>query len=77
MARRTTSKSATSKRATRYGRAEKRDEKVRVKETERTVPVKPVRAPRPGPTNPAAIDRRRQIVGTDELPTASSRPRKR
>lgn len=59
-------KRTASKRATRYGRAERRDEKVRVKETDRTLPVKPVRAPRPGPTNPAAIDRRRQIVGTDE-----------
>ena len=67
MAKRTT----TAKRSTRFGRADRGDEKV--KETERTVPVKPVRAPRPGPTNPAAIDRRRQIVGTDELPKRKSR----
>ena len=59
-------KRTTSKRSTRYGRAEKQGEKVRVKETAATVPVKPTRAPRPGPTDPAAIDRRRQIVGTDE-----------
>jgi len=63
----------TAKRSTRFGRADRGDEKVKVKETERTVPVKPVRAPRPGPTNPAAIDRRRQIVGTDELPKRKSR----
>jgi hypothetical protein len=69
MAKRTT----TAKRSTRFGRADRGDEKVKVKETERTVPVKPVRAPRPGPTNPAAIDRRRQIVGTDELPKRKSR----
>ena len=43
----------------------------RVKETEASVPVAPARRPRgrhDGPTNPAAVDRRRQVTGTDELP---------
>jgi hypothetical protein len=46
---------------------EKQDEK-KVKETDKTIAVKPLRAPKTGqgPTNPAAIDRRKQFSGTDE-----------
>lgn len=43
----------------------------RVKETNASVPVAPARRARgrhDGPTDPAAIDRRRQVIGTDELP---------
>jgi len=42
-----------------------RGEKV-VKETDRAVPVKPERGQRPVPTVAAAVDRRKQFVGTDE-----------
>ena len=37
-----------------------------VRGTEKSVPVKPAPDNPGGPTNPAAVDRRRQIVGTDD-----------
>lgn len=51
----------------------RRGEKV-IKETDRAVPVKPERGQRPGPTVVQAVDRRKQIVGTDE-PRGGSRDR--
>ena len=43
----------------------------RVKKTRASIPVGPARRKRgthDGPTDPAAVDRRRQVTGTDELP---------
>lgn len=45
----------------------------RVQETHATIPVKSakrVRGMHDGPTDPAAVDRRIEITGTDELPPA-------
>ena len=54
----------------------------RVKKTAATVPVGPARRARgthDGPTDPAAVDRRVQVTGTDELrdPKTGKRPRPR
>jgi hypothetical protein len=52
----------------------------RVKETDATIPVGPARRKRgehDGPTSPAAIDRRKQVTGTDELGSEKRGARRR
>jgi hypothetical protein len=55
------------------GKIARRNEDVRVGETDEALPLKPEPRTQPGPTQPAAIDRRKQVVGTDEAPRKSRR----
>ena len=48
----------------------------RVRKTNAAVPIAPARRARgthDGPTDPAAVDRRKEVTGTDELPKRARR----